>query len=376
LHKLQKLIPEEIIQGMAEPFRTIAGKVTSGERITTDEGLALFESNDIALLGVLAGITRRRLNGNLTYFNRNFHIEPTNICVFNCEFCSYRKPANSPESWDYSPEQIMDLVKNFDNKPVTEVHIVGGVHPSHDLHYYGNILSMIRSHRPGLHIKAFSAIELDYMIRKSGMSLGEGLRTLKEYGLGSIPGGGAEIFDEDIRKHICDDKSTSSLWLEIHETAHRAGIPSNATILYGHIEKYSHRIDHLDRLRRLQDRTGGFNAFIPLKFRKANNKMEHIGEVTLLEDMKNFAVSRIFLDNFPHIKAYWPALGRESTQLALAFGVDDVDGTIDDTTRIYSMAGAEDQRPAMDTAEICNLISGAGYTPVERDTLYNVVKEW
>lgn len=376
MHKLQKLIPEEIIQGMAEPFRTIAGKVTSGERITTDEGLALFESNDIALLGVLAGITRRRLNGNLTYFNRNFHIEPTNICVFNCEFCSYRKPANSPESWDYSPEQIMDLVKNFDNKPVTEVHIVGGVHPSHDLHYYGNILSMIRSHRPGLHIKAFSAIELDYMIRKSGMSLGEGLRTLKEYGLGSIPGGGAEIFDEDIRKHICDDKSTSSLWLEIHETAHRAGIPSNATILYGHIEKYSHRIDHLDRLRRLQDRTGGFNAFIPLKFRKANNKMEHIGEVTLLEDMKNFAVSRIFLDNFPHIKAYWPALGRESTQLALAFGVDDVDGTIDDTTRIYSMAGAEDQRPSMDTAEICNLISGAGYTPVERDTLYNVVKEW
>jgi len=321
------LIPEEITRRLAEPFRNIAAKVDSGHRITTEEGLALFESNDIAFLGMLAGIARRRLNGTRTYFNRNFHIEPTNICVFNCEFCSYRKPANSPESWDHTPEQIMELVKSFDKKPVTEVHIVGGVHPSHDLHYYGKILSMIRSHRPELHIKAFSAIELDYMIRKSGLTLEQGLKTLKDYGLGSIPGGGAEIFDEEIRKHICDDKSTSSLWLEIHETAHMVGIPSNATILYGHIENYSHRIDHLDRLRNLQDKTGGFNAFIPLKFRKANNKMEYIGEVNLLEDMKNFAVSRIFLDNFPHIKAYWPALGKESTQLALAFGVDDVDGT-------------------------------------------------
>lgn len=370
------MISKEILERIEEPLRTIAGKVASGERITTADGLALFESNDIAFMGMLAGITRRKFNGNRTYFNRNFHIEPTNICVFNCEFCSYRKPANSPDSWDYSPEQIMDQVRSFDNKPVTEVHIVGGVHPSHDLHYYGRILSMIHNHRPSLHIKAFSAIEIDYMIRKAGMSLEEGLRALKDYGLGSIPGGGAEIFDEEIRKSICDDKSTSSLWLEIHETAHRVGIPSNATILYGHIENYSHRIDHLDRLRNLQDTTGGFNAFIPLKFRKANNKMEHIGEVSLIEDMKNFAVSRIFLDNFPHIKAYWPALGKESTQLALAFGVDDVDGTIDDTTRIYSMAGAEDQKPAMDTREICRLISGAGYIPVERDTLYNVVKEW
>lgn len=361
---------------MASPLRPIAEKVASGLRISPEEGLLLFETNEIAFLGFLAGIVRRRLNGNRTYFNRNFHIEPTNICVFNCEFCSYRKPANSPESWDYNPDQIMELVKKFDDKPVTEVHIVGGVHPLHDLHYYGRILSMIRSHRPSLHIKAFSAIELDYMIRKAGMTLEEGLKALREYGLGSIPGGGAEIFDEEIRKQICDDKSTSSLWLEIHETAHRTGIPSNATILYGHIENYGHRIDHLDRLRKLQDRTGGFNAFIPLKFRNANNKMEYLGEVSLVEDMKNFAVSRIFLDNIPHIKAYWPALGRESTQLALAFGVDDVDGTIDDTTRIYSMAGAEEQQPSMDTTAICDLISGAGYKPVERDTLYNVVKEW
>lgn len=373
LPKTNELIPKEIVDKLEEPLRSIAVKVAAGDRITTDEGISLFESNDIALTGMLAGIVRRRKNSNLAFYNRNFHIEPTNICVFNCEFCSYRKPANSPESWDYTPEQIMSIVKDFDSKPVTEVHIVGGVHPSHDLHYYGRILSMIRAHRPSLHIKAFSAIELDYMIRKAGMSIEDGLKALKEYGLGSIPGGGAEIFDEEIRRSICDDKSTSALWLEIHEKAHQAGIPTNATILYGHIEKYHHRIDHLNRLRELQDKTGGFNAFIPLKFRKANNKMEHLGEVNLLEDMKNFAVSRIFLDNFPHIKAYWPALGRESTQLALAFGVDDVDGTIDDTTRIYSMAGAEDQSPSMDTSEISELITGAGYIPVERDTLYNIV---
>lgn len=370
------MINEELINTIAEPLQQIARKVALGERITEEEGITLFECDDIAMLGMLAGIIRRKFNGEKVYFNRNFHIEPTNICVYNCEFCSYRKPANSPESWDYSPDQIMEIVKSFDNKDVTEVHIVGGVHPSHDLHHYGSILDRIRDHRPSLHIKAFTAIELDYMIQKAGLTLEDGLKALKEYGLGSIPGGGAEIFDEEIRSYICDDKSTAEMWLEIHETAHRVGIPSNATILYGHVENYGHRIDHLNRLRLLQDRTGGFNAFIPLKFRKANNKMEQFGEVNLLEDMKNFAVSRIFLDNFPHIKAYWPALGKESTQLALSFGVDDVDGTIDDTTKIYSMAGAEDQKPIMDTDAICNLISEAGYKPVERDTLYNIVREW
>jgi aminodeoxyfutalosine synthase len=268
---------------------------------------------------------------------------------------------------------MLDIVKKFDNREVTEVHIVGGVHPSHDIHYYGSLLKKIKEHRPALHIKAFSAIELDYIFSFSGFSVREGFEYLKDCGLGSIPGGGAEIFDEDLRKQICHDKTSSQKWLEIHETAHSCGIPSNATILYGHLETYSHRIDHLSRLRSLQDRTGGFNAFIPLKFKKENNNMSFLGEVSMIEDLRSYAVSRIYLDNFPHIKAYWPMIGRDVAQLSLSFGADDMDGTIDDTTKIYSMAGAEDGNPAMTTEEICKLIREAGFEPAERDTLYNII---
>jgi aminodeoxyfutalosine synthase len=356
-------------------IRGIAEKVTGNKRITPEEGLILYQKADLPLLGVLAGIVRRRFNGNLVYFNRNFHIEPTNKCVYNCRFCSYHKPAKDPESWEYSIEQMLDIVKKFDEKKVTEVHIVGGVHPEHDLHYYGTLIKKIRHHRPSLHIKAFSAIELDYMIKSAGLTIEEGLKILKDYGLDSIPGGGAEIFDEELRKSICDEKSSSELWLSIHETAHTLGIPSNATILYGHIENYSHRIDHMERLRKLQDKTHGFNAFIPLKYKKLNNNMSYLGEVNILEDLRNYALSRIYLDNFPHIKAYWPMAGKETAQLSLSFGADDMDGTIDDTTKIYSMAGSEEENPAMTTEDICKLIRGGGYIPVERDTLYNIIKE-
>jgi aminodeoxyfutalosine synthase len=268
---------------------------------------------------------------------------------------------------------MLDIVKRFDDKNVTEVHIVGGVHPSYDLHYWGSLIKKIKDHRPSLHVKAFSAIELDYMISSAGLSIKEGLILLKEYGLDSIPGGGAEIFDKGLRKLICDEKASSELWLAIHETAHRLGIPSNATILYGHMETYAHRIDHLERLRTLQDKTGGFNAFIPLKYKMSNNSMSFLGEVNIIEDLRNYAVSRIFLDNFSHIKAYWPMIGKENAQLSLSFGVDDMDGTIDDTTRIYSMAGSKEENPSMSSEEICMLISNAGYTPVERDSLYNVI---
>jgi aminodeoxyfutalosine synthase len=354
-------------------IRQIYSKVSEGTRISPEEGLQLFKKCDLPLLGMISSMVRRRKNGNLAFFNRNFHIEPTNKCVYNCRFCSYHKPASDPDSWEYSHEQMLDIVKQFDNKPVTEVHIVGGVHPAYDLHYYGMLIRKIKQHRPSLHIKAFSAIELDYMISKAGLSVEEGLEQLKEYGLDSIPGGGAEIFDEKIRENICDEKSSSELWLTIHETAHRLGIPSNATMLYGHIENYSHRIDHMERIRSLQDKTQGFNAFIPLKYKKANNSMSYLGEVSVIEDLRNYAVSRIYLDNIPHIKAYWPMTGKEIAQMSLSFGADDLDGTIDDTTRIYSMAGAKDRNPAMSSEEICCLITEAGFEPAERDSLYNRV---
>jgi aminodeoxyfutalosine synthase len=364
----------DLINHITDPeIRRIAEKVSSGSRITTGEGIALYKNAELPVLGLIAGFVRRRMNGELAFFNRNFHIEPTNKCIYNCRFCSYHKPEKDPESWEFSREEMFGMVKGFDGKEITEVHIVGGVHPEHDIDYYGGLLKRIKEYRPGLHIKAFSAIELDYMIRISGLTIKEGLARLKEYGLDSIPGGGAEIFDKEIRRKISPEKSSSDVWLEIHETAHRLGIPSNATMLYGHIEDYSHRINHLDRLRRLQDKTHGFNAFIPLKYRKANNSMSYLGEVSVLEDLRNYAVSRIFLDNIPHIKAYWPMTGKEIAQLSLSFGTDDLDGTIDDTTRIYSMAGAEEQNPTMTAEEMCNLIISAGFKPVERDSHYNLI---
>jgi aminodeoxyfutalosine synthase len=354
-------------------LKEIAGKITAGSRITAKEGLVLYTRAGLSLLAMLSGIIRRRLNNNYAFFNRNFHIEPTNKCIHNCRFCSYHKPADDPESWEYTHDEILGIVKKFDDKEVSEVHIVGGVHPDHDIHYYGELVQKIKQYRPGLHLKAFSAIELDYMITKSGLTISEGLTELKKYGLGSIPGGGAEIFDKEIRKVICPEKASAERWLEIHEEAHNLGIPSNATMLYGHIENYAHRIDHMTRLRELQDKTGGFNAFIPLKYKRANNSMSWIGEVTMTEDLKNYAVSRIFLDNIRHIKAYWPMIGREVAQMSLMFGADDLDGTIEDTTKIYSMAGSREKNPEMSTGEICKLIRDAGFVAVERDSVYNFI---
>jgi aminodeoxyfutalosine synthase len=354
-------------------LKIIADKIAEGVRISPEEGLQLYNKAGLSLLGLLSTAVRRRINRNYAFFNRNFHIEPTNKCIYNCRFCSYHKPAGDPESWEYSHEEMLEIVRKFDDKEVTEVHIVGGVHPSYDIHYFGNLIQKIKQHRPGLHIKAFSAVELEYMIAKSGITIHEGLEQLKKYGLDSIPGGGAEIFDDEIRRRTCPEKTSAEKWLKIHETAHNLGIRSNATMLYGHIENFSHRIDHMARLRELQDRTGGFNAFIPLKYKKANNSMSYLGEVSMTEDLKNYAVSRIFLDNIPHIKAYWPMIGKEIAQISLLFGADDLDGTIDDTTRIYSMAGAEEKNPEMTTDEICTLIRDTGFVPVERDSLYNFI---
>ena len=358
-------------------LKEIANKIYRGERISKEEGIYLFEHGDLPFLGSLANYVREKLHGGKTYFNRNFHIEPTNVCVFSCHFCSYsRLYSKREEGWELSLDDMLNIVKKYDNKPETEVHIVGGVHPKMNLYFFADLLKAIKAHRPDLHIKAFTAVELDYMFRKAKLSVEEGVQVLKEAGLDSIPGGGAEIFDEEIREQICADKVDAAGWLHIHEAIHNAGMHSNATMLYGHIEKYEHRIDHMDRLRKLQDKTGGFNTFIPLKFRNKDNDMSHVPEVSVVEDLKMYAVSRLYLDNFPHLKAYWPMLGRKNAQLSLAFGVNDIDGTIDDTTKIYSMAGAEEQRPAMTTEEIVNLIKQVNRKPVERDTLYNVIHEF
>jgi aminodeoxyfutalosine synthase len=368
---------EVLIKQQPEDLQQIGNKVINEERLTDEEGLLLFENASLSYAGSLANFVRLRLHGEKTFFNRNFHIEPTNVCVFSCHFCSYsRLYANREEGWELTIDQMLDIVKKYDGKPETEVHIVGGVHPKMNLPYFAELIQKIKQHRPDLHIKAFTAVELDYMFRKAKLSVEEGVQLLKEAGLDSIPGGGAEIFDEEIRQKICADKVDADGWLAIHEAIHNAGMHSNATMLYGHIENYSHRIDHMRRLRQLQDKTHGFNTFIPLKFRNKQNDMSHVPEVSLIEDLKMYAVARLYLDNFPHLKAYWPMLGRKNAQLSLAFGVDDIDGTIDDTTKIYSMAGSEEQTPAMTTEEIVGLIKQVKKRPVERDTLYHVIQEY
>lgn len=272
-----------------------------------------------------------------------------------------------------SMAEAMEVVRSYEGKGVTEVHIVGGVHPEHGLDYYCDMIRRVKEILPDVTIKAFTAIELSYMIQKAGLKVEEGLQKLIDAGMGSIPGGGAEIFDEQIRSQICPDKGSTAEWFEVHEKAHRLGIKSNATILYGHIERIEHRIDHLMRLRDLQDRTEGFNAFIPLKYRNFGNSMSEIGETSLTDDLRTLAMSRLILDNVPHIKAYWVMYGKQTTELALKFGADDVDGTIDDSTKIYSMAGADDQKPRMTIEEIHQMAERVGYRAVERDTLYNEI---
>ncbi|MCC6691626.1 MAG: aminofutalosine synthase MqnE [Bacteroidia bacterium] len=370
---------QQLISSTSLPsnLRAIAQKILDNERITVNEGITLYYSGELGFLGALANYVREHKHGDKTYFNRNFHIEPTNICVFDCKFCSYsRLLKQKEEAWELSEDQILDIIKKYDGQPVTEVHIVGGVHPKMGLNYFAALIKKIKDYRPDLHVKAFTAVELEYMFRKAKVSYEEGLSYFKKHGLNSLPGGGAEIFDEDVRKQICEDKCTSAQWLEIHETAHRLGIPSNATMLYGHIEKYEHRIDHMNRLRTLQDKTKGFNTFIPLKFRNKDNQMSKVPEVSVIEDLRNYAIARLFLDNVPHLKAYWPMIGRTTAQLSLNFGVDDIDGTIDDSTKIYSMAGAEEQSPSLTTQQLVELIKQAKRRPIERDTLYNVVNDY
>ncbi|GAB5550610.1 MAG: aminofutalosine synthase MqnE [Saprospiraceae bacterium] len=362
---------------LSDSLRKIAQKVFDGERITPDEGLHLYEEADLGYLGTLANFIREKKHGNRTYFNRNFHVEPTNVCLYTCTFCSYsRLIKKRDEGWEYSMEEILDIIKKYDEQPVTEVHIVGGVLPQYDVEFYAELFRQIKAHRPDLHIKALTPVEYHYIFKKAKISYEEGMLLMKEAGLDSMPGGGAEIFHPEIRDQIAGGKCSGDQWLRIHEIWHELGHRSNATMLYGHIEAFKHRIHHMDELRKLQDKTGGFQTFIPLKFRNQGNQMSHVPESTVVEDLRNYAIGRIYLDNFEHIKAYWPMIGRSTAQLSLAFGVNDIDGTIDDTTKIYSMAGSEEQNPALSTQDLVNLIRRVDRQPIERDTLYGVVKDY
>ena len=362
---------------LSSELRDIALKVVNDERVTNEEAILLFDQGSLSFVGSLANYIRERKHGNKTYFNRNFHIEPTNICLYTCTFCSYsRLIKKREEGWEYTHEEIMDIVRKYDGVPVTEVHIVGGVLPQYDVKFYTGLFKSIKAHRPELHVKALTPVEYHYIFKKDKISYEDGMKLMMDSGLDSMPGGGAEIFDPEIRDQIAGGKCSGEQWLRIHEIWHELGMRSNATMLYGHIEAYRHRVDHLDKLRQLQDKTGGFQTFIPLKFRNENNQLSHLTESSVVEDLKNYAISRIYLDNFDHIKSYWPMIGRDMAQLSLAFGVDDIDGTIDDTTKIYSMAGSEEQNPALSTEELVKMIKRVGRTPIERGTLYNVVRDY
>ena len=373
-HKLALLLNSKSLD---QKLVSIAEKVSQGNRISDEDCLNLFEKADLPTLGILANYIRENKHGDSVYFNRNFHMEPTNVCLYTCSFCSYsRLIKKRSEGWEYSIEDMMEIVKKYDNEPVTEVHIVGGVLPQYDVPFYAELFRSIKEHRPDLHIKALTPVEYHYIFKKAKISYEEGMKIMDEAGLDSMPGGGAEIFHPEIRDQIAGGKCSGDEWLRIHEIWHELGRRSNATMLYGHIEKFRHRVHHMSELRKLQDKTGGFQTFIPLKFRNKGNDMSHVEESTVVEDLRNYAISRIYLDNFDHIKAYWPMIGRDTAQLSLAFGVDDLDGTIDDTTKIYSMAGSEEQNPSLTTKQLVQMIRRVGREPIERDTLYNVVTDF
>ncbi|MEG1634972.1 MAG: CofH family radical SAM protein [Rikenellaceae bacterium] len=347
----------------------ITEKFYSSQRLSADEGVYLYQNAPLMLLSNMALNVKHKFSQNNIYYNRNFHIEPTNICTFNCKFCSFRKPADSAESWNMSVDDIISYAKEHYTKDITEVHLVGGVLPAATLEMYGEIIWRLRQLMPNVSIKAFSAIEHIYVYEKAGVSYCDGLKYLKERGMDSITGGGAEIFDSEIRNQICSDKPSAEKWLNLHREAHKLGIKTAATMLYGHIEGIENRINHICTLRTLQDQTSGFTTFIPLKYRNKNNSMSYLKESTMIDDLKTIAISRIMLDNVPHIKAYPPSIGIENTPFALMMGADDIDGTVNDTTKIYSMAGVKNSY--ITETELRKIATDAGYNPVERDTFYN-----
>lgn len=352
-------------------LREVAAKVRDGERLDERDATLCFETPHVLHLGLLADAVRTRLHDKLTYFNVNRHINPTNVCVYtyNCKFCSFAAMKGEPHAWEMSHEDVYRRAAEQGGNAVTEFHIVGGLHPDLSLAWYEEMLRGLKARFPNVHLKAFTAIEIGWFAQREKISIEEVLRRLVAAGLGSLPGGGAEIFHPEVREIICDGKLDAGEWIEVHRTAHRMGIKSNCTMLYGHVEKTVHKVDHLMQLRSLQDETGGFNAFIPLAYHPENNYMGLLYHTTGLDDLRHIATSRLVLDNIPHIKAYWIMITPKLAQVALRFGADDLDGTVVEET-IYHMAGAGTDQ-SLSRPELERIVRLAGFTPVERDTLYN-----
>jgi aminodeoxyfutalosine synthase len=361
---------EDVMQRLDE----IRAKVEGGQRLSFEEGLFLHDTADLFTLGELANRVRERKNGNFAYYNVNTHINPTNVCVYRCVFCAFRSDLKAPKGYVMSDEQIVARAAEAEARGATELHIVGGLHHQLPYEWYLNVVRIIHRAHPRLHLKAYTAVEWDWFARLTGRPTRDILGEFKEAGLGSLPGGGAEIFHADVRDIICEHKADADSWLRIHREAHQLGLRSNATMLYGHIEEPRHRIDHLCRLRALQDETGGFQTFIPLAFHPDHTKLgadRNLKKPSALVDLRVMAIARLMLDNFPHIKAYWVMLGIPTAQLALSFGADDIDGTVVHE-KIYHDAGSDSPQETT-VAELRRLIEEAGRVPVERDTLYHEV---
>ena len=354
-------------------LQPIRDKVEAGERLTMEDGL-LLEQPTVPLpeLGELANIVRERKNGNAAYYNINTHLNPTNVCVYRCVFCAFRSDLRDPKGYFMSDEQILERGAEATKNGCTEMHIVGGLHHQKNYDWYVNLIRMLHEAYPQLHLKAWTPVEIDWFCRLAKKSVREVLEDMIDAGLGSLPGGGAEIFHPEIRNQICEHKADSRCWFEVHRTAHELGLRSNCTMLYGHIEKPYHRIDHLIRLRELQDETGGLQTFIPLAFHPENTGLAHIPKASSLVDLRVMAISRLMLDNIPHIKAYWIMLGIGTAQIALSYGADDIDGTVRHEL-IYHDAGATTPEVLSDVA-IRRLITEAGRDPIERDTLYRQIE--
>ena len=353
---------------------TLRDKVFAGQRLSFDEGVYLDRHADLATLGEMANFVREAKNGNVTYYNVNQHLNPTNVCVYRCNFCAFRADLKSDRGYVMSDDQILERARNATEAGATELHIVGGLHHQKPFAWYKGILSLIHDHYPDLHLKAWTAVEWDWFQRLTKRPIGDLIAEMKDAGLGSLPGGGAEIFEPSVRSQLCEHKADGSEWLKIHRAAHNAGLRSNATMLYGHIETAEHRIDHLLQLRTLQDETGGFQTMIPLAFHPDNTRLAHIPRPSGIMDLRTMAVSRIMLDNFPHIKAYWIMLTMKIAQVAQSYGADDIDGTVVHE-KIYHEAGSESPQE-LTVADLRQLIVEAGRDPVERDTLYHrVVRE-